>query len=161
VNVTRHSVVKLEWTLEIDGKVLERSLVDEPQTILLGHKNGLPLGLEAGLIGRQAGNFEFKLEDAHGAYDPSLVHRAKVSDFPTGTVLELEGRFYTQDANGKPLVARIVALEDDAVTVDFNHRRAGKTLEYRVHILSIRAATVGELEHGHVHGEGGVSHHHD
>jgi FKBP-type peptidyl-prolyl cis-trans isomerase SlyD len=137
MNVTRHSVVKLKWTLEIDGKVLERSLVDEPQTILLGHKNGLPLGLEAGLIGRQAGNFEFKLEDAHGAYDPSLVHRAKVSDFPTGTVLELEGRFYTQDAN------------------------AGKTLEYRVHILSIRAATVGELEHGHVHGEGGVSHHHD
>ena len=87
------------------------------------------------------------------------MHSAKKSDFPANTNLALGASFYTQDETGKPLVARVTQLEQDTVTVDFNHEHAGKTLAYHIKILNVRPAEPSELEHGHVHGKGGVDHH--
>ncbi len=158
--ITSNSVVKLAWTLEIDGTTIEQSLKDEPQTILMGHAKNLPLGLEQFLLEHESGaEFTAQLENAYGMYDPSKVHKAQLSDFPSGTKFILGASFYTQDANGQPLTARVIQLEQDAVVVDFNHQFAGKTLLYSVKILHVRAAQNSELEHGHVHGEGGVVHH--
>jgi FKBP-type peptidyl-prolyl cis-trans isomerase SlyD len=159
MKITDSSVVKLEWSLKIDGKIVERSLEGEPATILMGYAKGLPVGLEGLLIGHDAGTeFEAKLENAYGEYDPSKIHTAKTSDFPASTDLQLGTSFYTQDEHGKPLVARVVKLEQDVVTVDFNHERAGKILEYQIKILNVRPSDPSELEHGHVHGEGGIRH---
>lgn len=55
----------------------------------------------------------------------------------------------------------MIELEDKDVTVDFNHEHAGKTLEYRITIHAVREAEPGEIEHGHVHGEGGIKHVHE
>ncbi len=160
MKITSGSVVKLEWSLSIEGKIVERSLVGEAQTILMGQAKSLPAGLEGLLIGHDAGQeFTATLENGYGIYDPSKVHSAKKSDFPASTNLELGASFYTQDETGKPLVARVVKLEQDNVTVDFNHPFAGKTLEYQIKVLHVRPAEKNELEHGHVHGEGGVQHH--
>ncbi len=161
MKITGGSVVKLEWSLEIDGRIVERSLEAEAQTILMGHAKSLPIGLEGLLIGHEASQeFTATLENAYGIYDPSKVHSAKKSDFPKNTNLELGASFYTQDETGKPLVARVVKLEQGIVTVDFNHEFAGKTLLYHVNILNVRPAEKSELEHGHVHGEGGIRHEH-
>ena len=161
MKITNNSVVKLEWSLKIAGKIVEQSLEGEAQTILMGYAKGLPVGLEESLLGHEMGaDFRVHLENAYGVHDPSKVHTAKKSDFPTGTKLEPGSSFYTQDETGKPLTARVIELEQDTIIVDFNHERAGKTLEYHVKILSVRVATSGELEHGHVHGEGGVRHEH-
>ncbi len=161
MKIDQHSVVKLEWSLSIDGNIVERSLEGEAQTILMGHAKSLPVGLETLLIGRETGTeFETTLENAYGIYDLRKVHTAQKSDFPANTNLELNASFYTQDEHGKPLVARVVKLEQDSITVDFNHERAGKTLEYQIKILHVRPAEPSELEHGHVHGEGGIRHEH-
>ena len=161
MKITDGSVVKLEWSLSIEGKIIDRSLQGEAQTLLLGHAKSLPLGLEKLLIGREAGTeFEARLENAYSVYDPSKVHTAQKSDFPANTNLALNASFYTQDERGKPLVARVIKLEREAVTVDFNHEFAGKTLLYQVKLLNVRPAQPSELEHGHVHGEGGVRHDH-
>jgi FKBP-type peptidyl-prolyl cis-trans isomerase SlyD len=40
------------------------------------------------------------------------------------------------------------------VQLNFNHPLAGKELQFDVKILELRPATVEELDHGHVHGEG-------
>jgi FKBP-type peptidyl-prolyl cis-trans isomerase SlyD len=161
MRITDSSVVKLEWSLSIDGKIIDRSLEGETQTILMGHAKSLPVGLEALLIGHEASQeFTETLENAYGVYDLSKVHTAKKSDFPKNTNLALGASFYTQDETGKPLVARVVKLEPETVTVDFNHELAGKTLFYHVKIFKVRPAEKSELEHGHVHGEGGVRHKH-
>jgi FKBP-type peptidyl-prolyl cis-trans isomerase SlyD len=55
-------------------------------------------------------------------------------------------------------VVTVAAVEGDEVTVDGNHPLAGQNLHFDVEIMSVRAATAEELEHGHVHGAGG--HHH-
>jgi FKBP-type peptidyl-prolyl cis-trans isomerase SlyD len=63
-----------------------------------------------------------------------------------------------QDSEGNPLDGRVIEIGEDFVKVDLNHPLAGEDLHFKGEILSVREATEEELEHGHVHGEGG--HHH-
>jgi len=51
-------------------------------------------------------------------------------------------------------------VQYDEITVDGNHPLAGIDLKFDVEILEVRDATEEELEHGHVHGEGGCGHSH-
>jgi FKBP-type peptidyl-prolyl cis-trans isomerase SlyD len=44
------------------------------------------------------------------------------------------------------------------VDVDLNHPMAGKDLHFEVEIVEVREASAVELEHGHVHGDGGHQH---
>ena len=162
MKVAEKTVVKFEWALLIDGEVVDHSPEGETQTILIKHAHGLPPKLEAVLHGREAGeSFTVRIDpqDAYGEYDPSKRMSVPRSSFPTGVNLEVGASFYTQDEAGKPLSVRVIALEAESVVVDANPERAGKTLEYRITIHNVRAADAGELEHGHVHGEGGVTHH--
>jgi FKBP-type peptidyl-prolyl cis-trans isomerase SlyD len=159
MKVTPNTVVKLEFDARMDGSSLQHT--HKPKLILVGQERDLPPGLEDLLIGREAGEtFTASLENAFGARDEQKVLTVSKTELPAQN-LEIDSRFTAQDANGNALEARIVAVNGDQVTVDMNHPRAGKTLEYTVTIHAVRAADAHELEHGHAHGEGGVVHAHE
>ncbi|MBU0695061.1 MAG: peptidylprolyl isomerase, partial [Bacteroidetes bacterium] len=63
-----------------------------------------------------------------------------------------------QDNNGGTFQGRVVSIVEDAVLVDLNHPMAGHELHFNGVIQDVRPATEEELEHGHVHGEGGHQH---
>jgi FKBP-type peptidyl-prolyl cis-trans isomerase SlyD len=44
------------------------------------------------------------------------------------------------------------------VKIDFNHPMAGVDLFFTGHVANVRDAEQAELDHGHIHGDGG--HHH-
>jgi FKBP-type peptidyl-prolyl cis-trans isomerase SlyD len=158
-----HRVIKLEYTLKIEGKVVDQTLEGEPITILTGFAKQLPAGLETLLEGRQAGErftASRSPSGSYGEYDLKKNQTAKRSSFPANTVLEPGSSFYAQDTAGQPITARVIEIHGENVTVDFNHEHAGKTLEYRITIHAVREAEPGEIEHGHVHGEGGIKHKH-
>jgi FKBP-type peptidyl-prolyl cis-trans isomerase SlyD len=162
MKVSANTVVKFEYTLSIDAQIVDRTPEGETQTILMGHAHGLPPKLEAALHGHTAGEMFTAVippHDAYGDYDASKRMDVPRSSFPDGVNLEVGSQFYSQDADGKPLAVRVVLIEGTNVTVDSNPERAGKTLEYRVTIHAVRQAEPVELEHGHVHGDGGVTHH--
>jgi FKBP-type peptidyl-prolyl cis-trans isomerase SlyD len=119
--------------------------------------------LEASLIGLEAGEHKtvsIEPEDAYGVYDPGKRQTVPTSSFPVAANLQVGAKFFTQDAEGNPLTARVIESSGENVTVDFNHEFAGKILEYKLDVRSVRAAEAGELEHGHVHGDGGIKHEH-
>jgi FKBP-type peptidyl-prolyl cis-trans isomerase SlyD len=163
MKIAAQTVVKFAWTLEIDGKRVDGTPEGETQTILIGHTHGLPVQLEASLIGLEAGEHKTVIiepEDAYGVYDPGKRQIVPTSSFPVGANLQVGATFFTQDTRGNPLTARVVESSGENVTVDFNHEFAGKILEYVLDVRSVRAAEAGELEHGHVHGDGGIKHEH-
>jgi FKBP-type peptidyl-prolyl cis-trans isomerase SlyD len=158
-----HMVIKLEYDLKIQGKAVDHTLEGDPITILTGFAKQLPPGLEALLKGRRAGeSFSASLapSQGYGEYDLKKNQTVPRSSFPTTTVLEPGSSFYAQDTDGQPVTARVIEIRGDQVTVDFNHLYAGKTLDYRITVHAVRQAEPGEIEHGHVHGEGGIKHEH-
>jgi FKBP-type peptidyl-prolyl cis-trans isomerase SlyD len=159
MNIAKNTVVQLEFDARMDGSSLQHT--HQPKLILIGRERDLPPGLEDVLIGRRAGEtFTASLENAFGTRDERKVLTVSTSDLPTPN-LEVGARFTAQDNDGNALEARVVAVDGDQVTVDMNHPRAGKTLEYTVTIHAVREADAHELEHGHAHGEGGVVHDHE
>jgi FKBP-type peptidyl-prolyl cis-trans isomerase SlyD len=52
----------------------------------------------------------------------------------------------------------VTAVDGDTITVDFNHKLAGETLEFSVEVVDVRPASDEELSHGHAHGPGGHEH---
>jgi FKBP-type peptidyl-prolyl cis-trans isomerase SlyD len=66
-------------------------------------------------------------------------------------------QFHAQTDYGMQIVT-VAAVEGEEITVDGNHPLAGQTLHFEVEVVDVRTASKEELEHGHVHGEGG--HHH-
>lgn len=158
MKIKTHWVIQFEYVLRIDGEVVDRSPEGHPLTILTGFAQGLPLGLEAALVGKEPGVYHWFVppEQAYGPYDPArrvVVERQQLPEEP-----RLGGAFSAEGEDGQTLLYRVVALEGDAVALDANHRWAGKTLEYDVSVHAVRPADRDEVAHGHVHGEGGVIH---
>jgi FKBP-type peptidyl-prolyl cis-trans isomerase SlyD len=159
MKVHEKSVVKFEYILKIDDKILERTTEGKTKTILMGYEKGLPPGLENSLVGREAGeSVTVSVENGYGVIDSSKIQISPKSAFPKNMKLDLGERLYSQNEKANPISWRVTAIEGEAVTVDANHEHAGKTLVYEIKIHSVRDAEQGELEHGHVHGEGGVHH---
>ena len=66
-------------------------------------------------------------------------------------------QFQAPTENGVKQVT-VVNIDGDDITVDGNHPLAGVHLNFDVTIIDVREATAEELDHGHVHGEGGCGH---
>ena len=62
------------------------------------------------------------------------------------------------DGGSEMRLFRVTDIAEDKVVVDANHPLAGMALRFLCAVSAVRAATVEELAHGHVHGAGG--HHH-
>ena len=73
-------------------------------------------------------------------------------------ILQIGNILPMSDNEGNMLRGKVLAFNDKEVTMDFNHPLADMELHFNGAVLSIRAATIDELAHGHVHGEHG--HHH-
>jgi FKBP-type peptidyl-prolyl cis-trans isomerase SlyD len=160
MTVRNSSVVRFEYTLKVGDTILEQT-AGKPKTVLMGHTHGLPPGLESALIGHAAGEtFQFQLDNGYGEFVPDKIQTVPKSAFPDADTLDIGNQFYSKGDNGEPVAARIIAISGGDVTIDSNPEHAGKTLNYTITIHSVRDADKEELEHGHVHGEGGVTHGH-
>ena len=53
---------------------------------------------------------------------------------------------------------RVTKVDDNMITVDFNHELAGEDLTFNVEVVKLRDASQEEIAHGHVHGPEGVEH---
>ncbi|MFO8044429.1 MAG: peptidylprolyl isomerase [Halomonas sp.] len=158
--IAQNSVVAFHYTLTNEtGEVLDSSEGREPLTYLHGAGNIIP-GLEKELEGRQAGD---KLSavvapgEGYGEKQEQLVQEVPRDAFQGVEGIEPGMQFQAQTQGG-PLMVTVTSVEGDTVTVDGNHPLAGQTLNFAVEIASVREASEEEIEHGHVHGEGGHQH---
>ncbi|MGB0365006.1 MAG: FKBP-type peptidyl-prolyl cis-trans isomerase [Candidatus Poseidoniaceae archaeon] len=141
-------------TLPESGEVFDSSEGRDPLTFLVGHKQMIP-GFEEELMGAKKGErrtFTLEPERAYGEKIAEAVQQIPTEMF--GDITPEPGMTLMSDVG--PF--NVVSVEGDTVTVDFNHKLAGETLQFSVEVVDVRAATEEELAHGHAHGPGG--HHH-
>ena len=156
--VTDGQVVSMEYTLRVDGKVVDSSEGQEPLEYLHGMGNIIP-GLERELDGMTVGDSKKVIVaavDGYGELDEEAFLEAPRTEFPQdmpikpGVEMELTG------PEGQPMYARIEKIEGETVVLNMNHPLAGKELHFDVKVVKLRDATDEEMEHGHAHG----AHHH-
>jgi FKBP-type peptidyl-prolyl cis-trans isomerase SlyD len=158
--IAQNSVVTIHYTLKDDtGVVIDSSREGDPIAYLHGHGNLVP-GLERELEGKNTGdkvNVSVTPEQGYGEYDKNLVQQVPRRALQGIANVKVGMRLQAQTPQGSRAVV-VTRLVGDMVTIDGNHPLAGKNLNFDVEITDVRDATAEELEHGHVHGEGG--HHH-
>jgi FKBP-type peptidyl-prolyl cis-trans isomerase SlyD len=123
-----------------------------------GYDNIFPK-VEEALQGQEAGfqvTLNLSAADSFGERDEALVTTIDKKDFPPG--VKVGGQLQGRGDDGQEIVFNVLKIKGPVVHLDGNHPLAGKALRFTVKVIDVRAATVEEIAHKHVHGEHG--HHH-
>lgn len=159
--ITKDTAVLFNYVLKDDnGNVLDKSPEGQPLAYLHGHRNIIP-GLEKQLEGKSAGETLTAVvepSEAYGEYEEQAVQEVPRENFQGVDDIKVGMQFQSQSNDGHVMLVTVKDVNDKTVVVDANHPMAGKRLTFDVEIVEVRAATADEINHGHVHGVGGVHH---
>jgi FKBP-type peptidyl-prolyl cis-trans isomerase SlyD len=162
--IAADKVVTFHYRLSEPGQApFEDSYDGMPVVYLQGHNFMLP-GLEEALTGRRAGDkFTVTLppEKAYGLRREDAVQRISIKHIvnPGNKKMSYKpGMVVRVNSDKGPQEVTVVKAGLKTLDVDTNHPMAGKTVSFEVEVVDVRDATAEEIQHGHVHGEGG--HHH-
>ena len=86
------------------------------------------------------------------------VQRVPADVFQGVEQIEVGMRFLADTDQG-PIPVEVTEVDGDEVVVDGNHMLAGQTLTFDVEVVAVREATEEEVQHGHVHQDGGCGDH--
>lgn len=157
MKIAKDTLVKLAYTLRFDkadGEIIEEIDEKEAMEVIIGHDILLE-SFEAKLIGKEAGDtFAFSLnpEEAYGEYDEEKLVRVPKTELLEGLPEEAAADIYEGniipivDADETTYDALVTAIEDEIVSLDFNHPLSGEVLFFEGRILAVRQATAAEIK---------------
>ena len=168
MTIKENMVVSLSYKLtnHKTGETIEETSNDNPMVFLTGAGGVIPQ-FEENIDGKKVGDaFAFHIEADMAYGSPS---EEKVVMIPIDVFRDEKGAFDEayfvpgalvpmSDNEGNHLRGKILEVTSDMIKMDFNHPLAGMDLQFEGNILNVREATQDELDHGHVHGEGGHQH---
>lgn len=160
MKITKDSVVQFHYTIKDEqGAEVESSRTGEPMAYLHGHNNMIP-GVESALEGKEKGDkFDVTVEpkDGYGERQEDAIQRVPAKHL-MGADKWAPGMIAAVQTEQGQRQVTVVKVGRFMVTVDLNPPLAGKTLQFDLEVVDVRAATDEEIEHGHAHGVGGHQH---
>lgn len=160
MQIEKDTVVSFHYVLtEVGGEQIENSEKADPIAYLHGH-NGIFPGIEQALEGKVEGDqvsVTLPPAESYGERKEGSSQRVPIKHILTKGKLRA-GMTVKVNTEKGPQDATVLKVGLKNVDLDTNHPLAGKTLQFDLSIVSVRAATEEELAHGHAHGVGG--HHH-
>lgn len=170
MQIDNQKVVAITYQLSLkdeegDFEVVEVVDKDDPMYFIWG-LSGLPEQFEQNLLGLTVGdtfNFQISAEEGYGEIDEEAIVDLPRSLFEgegvnSEELLVVGNSIPMTNEEGHRLQGIVVEVRDDLVTLNFNHPLAGREMGFSGEILVVRNATADELDHGHVHGDGGFVH---
>jgi len=152
-------VVSMEYTLHVDGELLDSSEGQGPLQFLVGYGNIIS-GLESEMMGMKIGDSKdvvVQPADGYGEFDEEAFMDVPRDQFPKDMKLEVGSELTVRDNQDNARMAFVDGIEGDTITLNFNHPLAGDELRFHVKVVALREPNDEELSHGHVHEAG---HHH-
>jgi FKBP-type peptidyl-prolyl cis-trans isomerase SlpA len=126
-----------------DGEVVDSNFEQVPATFVVGDGNLLP-GFERalfGMVGGERKSYVIAPENAFGQRNPNNLQKIERRLFSSDLNLETGLVVNFADAQNVELPGVISELDEQWVTVDFNHPLAGQAIEFDVHIITVQPAT--------------------
>ncbi len=156
MKISDNKFVSLTYDLTVgegdELELMERATAEAPLDFIFG-TNTMLKSFEDNLEGLSAGEkFKFTLtpDEAYGEF-----YEERVIDLPKN-IFEVDGKIDEDmlfegntlpmmDTDGNRLTGSIVSIEEEVVTMDFNHPLAGETLHFEGEILEVRELTEEEV----------------
>lgn len=132
--------VKVNYTLTVDGKVVDSSKGRQPLEYKAGAHQMIP-GFEKAVMGMKAGekkSFKVKPEDGYGQVNPKAVREVPKKQLPADLKPKAGMTLYAKAKEGQPMPVTIKEVKKDTVVMDFNHPLAGKTLNFDVEVMEVK-----------------------
>lgn len=139
---TNGSVVRINYTGKLtNGTIFDTSKVDgrEPLSFRLGQNQVLPK-LEAEIIGMSVGEKKTVAVDANDAYGPhqkQAIQKIPRSEIPDGVDLTVGNNLQATGHDGEIVPLRVLAANEETVTLDANHPLAGHNLTFEIELIEI------------------------
>ena len=139
---TNGSVVRINYTGKLtNGTVFDTSKVDGrgPLSFRLGQNQVLPK-LEAEIIGMSVGEKKTVAVDANDAYGPhqkQAIQKIPRSEIPDGVDLTVGNNLQATGHDGEIVPLRVLAANEETVTLDANHPLAGHNLTFEIELIEI------------------------
>ena len=133
------STVALNYTLTVDGAVVDSSTTGDPLTYVQGEGNIIP-GLERQLAGLSVGDtrdITVGPNEAYGEVDPAAYIEVPKAQLPKDITPEIGTLLRGTDPEGHPFRATVHEVKNQTVTLDLNHPLAGKTLQFQVEVVTV------------------------
>ena len=122
-----------------DGSVFDTSEGRDPLEFTIGGGDMIP-GFEDGVKGMEKGGkktIKIPCGEAYGPIHPEAIADIKRTDFPADFKPEAGQQLQFANDEGQLLLATIISINDDKVTIDANHPLAGKDLTFDIELVSI------------------------
>ncbi len=154
--IEKDRVVAFNYNLTEVGntEVIDSNIGGEPLEFIVGRGHIIP-GLESQMMGlgiNAKGDFLVNAKDAYGEYNNEALQNLPKEQF-AGVDLSVGLVLYGQGEQGETVQVTVKTVNEDDVTVDFNHPLAGKNLMFAVSVAGVREATAEELANGQVERE--------
>ena len=134
-------IVEVHYTGTLEnGTVFDTSAGREPLKFTLGAGQMIP-GFEQAVLGMKIGETKTVTIPADEAYGPyrddmvQVINREELTNIPNP---EVGQQLYGSQPGGGTITGTITNVTDTTVTVDFNHRLAGKDLTFEIELVSIQ-----------------------
>lgn len=140
VAVSAGKTVKVNYTLTVDGKVVDSSKGRQPLEFKSGGGQMIP-GFDKAVLGMKAGekkSFKVSPEQGYGKEDPRGIQNVPKNQLPPDIKPKAGMTLQAQSKDGRPIQARIVEVKKDIVVVNLNHPLAGKTLNFDVEVVDVK-----------------------
>jgi peptidylprolyl isomerase len=137
--VTEGNTVKVNYTLTVDGNIVDSSQEGNPLEVHIGSNQVIP-GFEEALIGMKVGekkSFELSPDKGYGQEDPRGIQTVSKDKLPSDIKPEVGMILQAQKPNGQPMPMRIIEVNEDMIVVNLNHPLAGKNLNFDVEVIEI------------------------
>jgi FKBP-type peptidyl-prolyl cis-trans isomerase 2 len=140
MNVTKDRVVRIDCELRVGGgEVIESSSKTGP--VEYKHGTGRMLSaLEAKLEGMTVGEEKAGVIPAAEAFGAEELPNMTIprASFPAETKVEVGARFEAKSPQGSPVNLEVVSIDAETITARVVHPLAGKDLEFKVKVISVR-----------------------
>lgn len=133
------STVQVDYTLTVEGKVVDSSKGHGPLSYVQGQGQLIP-GLEKQLVGLKAGDtraISVSPEEGYGPVDPEAFVEVSREQLPPDVTPEVGQALRGTGPDGRPFRATIFKVGSDKVTLNLNHPLAGKALSFDIAVVNV------------------------
>jgi FKBP-type peptidyl-prolyl cis-trans isomerase SlpA len=140
MKISPNSTVTLHFDLRLkDGSIAESTKDFKPMQFQMG-MGVFSEKFEAKLLGLQAGDkskIMLMPEDAFGEPHPANIFQVPADKFKGMDKVEVGSIFLFTQPSGQEIPGIIRAIENNEITVDFNHPLAGQVVLFDIEIIKV------------------------